>query len=739
MIRGVLHFENWGRVGAWGCCLFVLLILLNQPASGQLDPPLGTTVVGTWDQYTGAYADVWGAGDYAYVCHFGDAGVEVLDISDPAVPFKVAEIRADPPDDFSSQQDVKTGDGLAFIALESNNNNAVLIVDIRVPTAPVKKTIVSAPFFSHSHNVFYHDRILYVANSQTTHIAIFDLTDYDPDNAPAAITTPLWTINYGTSFVHDIHVHVHDLPGGTVTRLYACGWNSGLGVYDISDIRNEPPVFLGSAPGSSTHSVWATDDGRFVITGEERGGGGIKSFEITENGGGSVSLTLRDSFALPGTQAFTVHNQILLGYRLFNAWYQAGLQVFDLDPVTGELDLVASRDTFPFAVSGFDGAWGIYVQSSLPNGVTRVFVSDLETGFHIIDVQGATTLTLPNGLPETVHPQNATPVVVKAVEGGAPINPATVTLHVTITGQPTADIPMTSLGSGLYGADLPPVPCDATVDYYFSAETTLAETVSNPTNAPIGFYTLAPLSNICENLRHDFETASGWTVGAAGDGVTGGLWVRGDPIGTSAQPEDDNPNGTGTMCFVTGQGPVGGGVGVADVDGGKTTLVSPIFSATGSDVWVGYARWYSNDQGASPNSDQMEIDISNNGGSSWTSLEIVTENKNAWVEKFFRVADFLAPTANMRLRFVAQDLGSGSVVEAAIDDFVLVNIVCTDPLGNTNIDGDLDLADFTGFPSCMTGPGVGVSAGCCAYDTDLDDDVDMDDYLTMHVGFTGPL
>jgi len=78
-------------------------------------------------------------------------------------------------------------------------------------------------------------------------------------------------------------------------------------------------------------------------------------------------------------------------------------------------------------------------------------------------------------------------------------------------------------------------------------------------------------------------------------------------------------------------------------------------------------------------------------------------------------------------------------VEAAIDDFVLVNAVCSDPPGNKTIDGDLDLADYSGFDDCMAGPGTGIAEGCCAYDIDLDDDVDMSDYLEIHAAFTGPV
>ena len=59
-------------------------------------------------------------------------------------------------------------------------------------------------------------------------------------------------------------------------RLYACGWDSGLWIYDVTDVANSMPSFLGNTPdgGNNTHSAWPTDDGQFVVTGEERGNGG---------------------------------------------------------------------------------------------------------------------------------------------------------------------------------------------------------------------------------------------------------------------------------------------------------------------------------------------------------------------------------------------------------------------------------------------------------------------------------
>jgi hypothetical protein len=37
----------------------------------------------------------------------------------------------------------------------------------------------------------------------------------------------------------------------------------------------------------------------------------------------------------------------------------------------------------------------------------------------------------------------------------------------------------------------------------------------------------------------------------------------------------------------------------------------------------------------------------------------------------------------------------------------------------------------------MSGPAGGVADGCCAYDTDLDDDVDGIDFLAIQMGFNG--
>ena len=77
------------------------------------------------------------------------------------------------------------------------------------------------------------------------------------------------------------------------------------------------------------------------------------------------------------------------------------------------------------------------------------------------------------------------------------------------------------------------------------------------------------------------------------------------------------------------------------------------------------------------------IDISNDNGDSWTNVEIVgpsdSESSGGWFESQFLISDLVTPTNEMRVRFRASDLGSGSIVEAAVDDFEVIEFSC-DPL-----------------------------------------------------------
>ncbi|MBD3221533.1 T9SS type A sorting domain-containing protein [bacterium] len=174
----------------------------------------------------------------------------------------------------------------------------------------------------------------------------------------------------------------------------------------------------------------------------------------------------------------------------------------------------------------------------------------------------------------------------------------------------------------------------------------------------------------------DMEADRGWTAGAAGDDATTGVWLRADPVGTeysgaTVQPEDDHTVAPGTDCWVTGNGPVGGAAGEADVDGGRTTLLSPVFDLSGAiSAELSYWRWYSNDAGNNPGSDWWEVSVTSDG-TTWVQLEYTQDSAASWQQRTFELSEHVTLTEQVQIRFVASDEGGGSLVEAAVDDVLL--------------------------------------------------------------------
>jgi len=86
----------------------------------------------------------------------------------------------------------------------------------------------------------------------------------------------------------------------------------------------------------------------------------------------------------------------------------------------------------------------------------------------------------------------------------------------------------------------------------------------------------------------------------------------------------------------------------------------------------------------------------------------------------------------MRIRFTASDLGTGSLVEAAVDEVSVVGVVCTNPPsgcpadwdGDDDVDSDDIAAFFGGFE---TGDA----------DFDGDGDTDSDDVTGFFTSFDG--
>jgi len=241
------------------------------------------------------------------------------------------------------------------------------------------------------------------------------------------------------------------------------------------------------------------------------------------------------------------------------------------------------------------------------------------------------------------------------------------------TGGPVQDVPLLPAGPpDLYEGAIPAQSGGTWVDYWLTAADTEGHVTTDPPDAPASTHRFF-VGTITTVLLDEMETASGFTVGDAGDNATTGIWVRGDPHGTwsgsvPVQPEDDHTP-SGTMCWITGNANTTS-QGTDDVDGGKTTLKSPSYDLSAyASASVRYYRWYTNDTGAAPETDVWQVDVSYDGGTSWSVLELLGSSDRTWrlVEK-----ELAQCTSAVRFRFVAADNEPGSIVEAGLDDLSIV-------------------------------------------------------------------
>jgi hypothetical protein len=226
-----------------------------------------------------------------------------------------------------------------------------------------------------------------------------------------------------------------------------------------------------------------------------------------------------------------------------------------------------------------------------------------------------------------------------------------------------------------YSGVIPGLQLGDEVAYYLRARDVGGNTATSPDGAPTNLWTF----DVC-NVLDQLEAESGWTVNAEGtDNATTGIWVRVDPIGTTyngaqIQPEDDRTPAPGVMCWVTGQGSVGGAAGEQDVDGGTTTLYSPTYDLTGSTMAkVKYYRWYTDDRGINAGDDSWVVQVRNNGGA-WQNVESTQEEANFWKQITVDLyAMFGGALGQVQFKYIASDTGVNSLCEAAVDEFEILN------------------------------------------------------------------
>jgi hypothetical protein len=165
----------------------------------------------------------------------------------------------------------------------------------------------------------------------------------------------------------------------------------------------------------------------------------------------------------------------------------------------------------------------------------------------------------------------------------------------------------------------------------------------------------------------DFETARGWALAGTNTATTG-LWERGNPAGTtSGITLQNNTTPSGVNALVTGAA-AGASAGANDVDGGTTTIDSPAITLPAGTINLSFAFYFAhlNNSGAD---DFFRAFVVNSAGTATQVFQEVGTAANdagTYTTQTMNISQFAGQT--IRIRFQAADNGTGSLVEASVDN-----------------------------------------------------------------------
>ena len=582
------------------------------------------------------------------------AGTErVIDLANPAAPSQIAGWTY--PAAYYTHNSWPDSTGRYLYVTDEHNGQTLRVFDIANLAAPVLVNGISANPVAIVHNAFVKGHELYLSN-YTEGLRALDLTDpVHPAEFGWADTYPGPSGGYGGAWGACPY-----FPSGTVIAS-----DMETGLYVFRPVRNygllRVRVVDGDGQALANARVRLTTQGDSLVTPSD----GVVMFApspgshtVAADRFGHARASAPVSVASGDRDTVTVTLPVLattsfagaLRDRSTHAALGGGEVDLSYTPLQALTDSTGGYRLD--AVPEDDYAVQVHRPGYVPLSFTRhIGLSASGEDFNLI--RAATWDSLESGAGWTIgatgdNATSGTWVDAAPVGTGTSTAPPTVIASAASParlGQPSSDT-LVPIGFGLPG---------------------LASDCGNPQRAAIG--TACPTRSTMAGATPAGEEPPGH----CGCGATCTCGVS-PAAATSGQikPWSDRTPGAGTRCFITGQAPSH----VVDPDqydlDGRTTLTSPAFDMRGmSDPVIGWWRWwYSVDPGTGqPDpADFLAVLVSGDNGATWVAADTIRGMHNAWEEQAIHVARFVAPGAQVRVRFIASDTGNNSTDEAGIDD-----------------------------------------------------------------------
>ena len=221
------------------------------------------------------------------------------------------------------------------------------------------------------------------------------------------------------------------------------------------------------------------------------------------------------------------------------------------------------------------------------------------------------------------------------------------------------------------------VNCGDVLSFHVHISTEQGAKLSDPIDILMGYEQLK-----MDMLHDDVD----WMVNPeAKDTVEAGAWKLGEPecslvLGVVTQPERDHTPGEGKLSFHTGP-KKGESFTSDDVDGGRTTVQSPIYSIGDARYpRLVYYAWhvavdFTSMSGPKPITADLVTHASNDGGETWIEIDRINQNTENWLRRDIPLSKFLEPSNRTRFRFEIEDATQAGTVEAGIDDIEILDLV----------------------------------------------------------------
>ena len=601
-----------------------------------------------------------------------------IDVTDPYNPYEIDRI----PGGNSIWRDLKYWDRHVYIGTEADDGIKIVNVD-NLDSPVLVNTITDV---DNSHNIHIDsDGYLYIIGADQHDIWIYDLSN--PSNP---VLTGTWDLQNGQSstqgYCHDIEVYNDKIYCASIYVGY-------FYIIDVSDKSNPYTLVSYNTGGGeiSTHDCAVTFDEQYLITGDESLSGHVKIWDISDYG----NINLVSEYYTPEWETHSAHNLYIPESNpdmLIISYYADGTRFVDISDPENPIE-VGYYDTTD--IEGlYVGNWGTYVD--LPSG--NIISSDIESGLYVLKFGGVSIIHNP------IDDQPEGPFNINADVYSVGSEVANVYVELCVLNEcNTYD--MSLIADDSYEANMDFGSIATVAEYAIYAIDSSGEEARYPQENYFMF-TYGDLENL---YVYDFEGSDqNWQAGWSGDNASSGEWEWAVPNptyweGVLVQTDSDH-TGNGVSCFVTGNTNDPNNVGADDVDGGETTLFSPVFDLSeAEDVLLTYWRWYTNNAGDNPSTDPWNVEVSNNSGQSWVSLENTTLSNASWKRKRFVLSEYVELTNEMQLKFIAEDTyndgdngSGGSLVEAAVDDVFLQAIsgYGCDSSGDLNQDGVINVLDI---------------------------------------------